>query len=116
MPTPDGTGPYASSTGQELISIERARQLHEKAITVQRDDATHRAGALAHHGACYEEHGADLEPPPEWPADLEWHPQPNDVAALVRAGALYQAEIDRLHHRLRKIISRIDQAGTHNPP
>ena len=30
MPTPDGTGPYASSTGQELISIERARQLHEK--------------------------------------------------------------------------------------
>jgi hypothetical protein len=114
MPTPDGTGAYASCTGQELISIERARQLHEKAITVQRDDATHRAGSLAHHGACYEKHGADPEPPAEWPGDLEWHPQHNDVAALVRAGALYQAEIDRLQHRLRKIISRIDQAARHN--
>ncbi len=90
MPTPDGTGPYASSTGQELISIERARQLHEKAITVQRDDAIHRVGALAHHAACYEEHGADPQPPPEWPGDdLEWRQQRNDVAALVRAGALY---------------------------
>ena len=109
MPTPDGTGPYASSTGQELISIERARQLYDKAITVQRDDATHRAGALAHHAACYEEYGADTQPPPEWPGDLEWHPQRNDIAALVRAGALYQAEIDCLQHRLRRIIVRIDQ-------
>jgi hypothetical protein len=73
MPTPDGTGPYASSTGQELISIEHARQLHEKAITVHCDDATHRLGALAHHAACYEEHGAHPQPPPEWPGDLEWH-------------------------------------------
>jgi hypothetical protein len=109
MPTPDGTGPYASSTGQELISIERARQLHDKAITVQRDDATHRAGALAHYAAFYEEHGADPQQPVEWPGDLEWHPQRSDVAALVRAGALYQAEIDRLQHRLRRIIFRIDQ-------
>jgi hypothetical protein len=109
MPTPDGTGPYATSTGQELISIERARQLHQKGITVQRDDATHRAGALAHHAACYEEYGADSQPPPDWPDDLDWRPQRNDVAALVRAGALYQAEIDRLQHRLRRIIFRIDQ-------
>jgi hypothetical protein len=107
MPTPDGTGAYAASTGQELISIERARQL--LAITVQRDDAVHVVGALAQYAACYEEHGADSQPPPEWPSDLEWRPQRNDVAALVRAGALYQAEIDRLQHRLRKIILRIDQ-------
>lgn len=115
MPTPDGTGPYASSTGQELISIERARQLQEKTITVQRDDATHRVGALARHAACYEEHGADPEPPADWPGDLDWHRQPNDVAALVRAGALYQAEIDRLQHRLRAIIVRIDQARSYKP-
>jgi len=119
MPTPDGTGPHASSTGQELISIERARQLHQKGITVQRDDATHRVGALAHHAACYEECGADPQPPPEWPGDdLEWHPQRNDVAALVRAGALYQAEIDRLQHRLQRVIFRIDeklQASTSAP-
>jgi hypothetical protein len=35
------------------------------------------------------------------------------MAALVRAGALYQAEIDRLQHRLRKVIARIDQAHRH---
>jgi hypothetical protein len=108
MPTPDGTGPHASCTGQELVSIERARQLHEKAITVQRDDATHRPGNLALSAACYEHHGTEPQPPPEWPERLEWDPQRNDVAALVRAGALYQAEIDRLQHRLDRVIARID--------
>ncbi len=110
MPTPDGTGPHASSTAEELVSIERARQLHEKAITVQRDDASHRVGQLAQRAACYEEHGTEPDPPPEWPADYGWRPQPNTVAALVRAGALYQAEIDRLQHRLQQVIARIDRA------
>ncbi len=110
MPTPDGTGPHASSTGRELVSIERARQLHEKEFTVQRDDASHRVGELARRAACYEEHGTEPQPPPEWPSEFEWRPQRNHVAALVRAGALYQAEIDRLQHRLRHVIARIDQA------
>jgi len=108
MPSPDGTGPHVSCTGQELVSIERARQLQEKAITVQRDDATHGIGALALAAASYEKHGTESQPPPGWPRDLAWDPQPNDVAALVRAGALYQAEIDRLHHRLQRVIARID--------
>jgi hypothetical protein len=109
MPTPDGTGPHASSTAEELVSIERARQLHEKAISVQRDDASHVVGQLAQRAACYEEHGTEPDPPPGWPAGFEWRPQRNDVAALVRAGALYQAEIDRLQHRLRRVIARIEQ-------
>jgi len=108
MPTPDGTGPHAACTGQELVSIERARQLHEKAITVQRDDASHRLGTLAQCAACYQEHGTEPDPPPGWPPHLEWDPQRNPVAALVRAGALYQAEIDRLQHRLHQVIARID--------
>lgn len=108
MPTPDGTGPDAPSRGQELISIERARQL--RAIPVQRDDDVHRAGSLAHLAAGYEEHGTELEPPADWAAGLDWKPQPSDIAALVRAGALYQAEIDRLQHRLRHVIARIDDA------
>ena len=109
MPTPDGTGPHAAATGQELVSIERARQMHEKAITVQRDDARHRLGALARCAASYEQHGTELEPPAGWPDNMEWDPQPSPVAALVRAGALYQAEIDRLQHRLEQVIARIDQ-------
>lgn len=108
MPTSDGTGPHAPSKGQELISIERARQL--RAIPVQRDDDLHRAGTLAHCAAGYEEHGTEPEPPADWAAGLDWKPQPNDIAALVRAGALYQAEIDRLQHRLRHVIARIDEA------
>ncbi|MDT0263001.1 hypothetical protein [Jatrophihabitans lederbergiae] len=108
MPTPDGTGPHAASTGQELISIERARQL--RAIPVQRDDDTHRAGTLAQLAAGYEEHGTERQPPADWPGGVTWQPQPNDIAALVRAGALYQAEIDRLQHRLRHVIARIDEA------
>jgi hypothetical protein len=110
MPTPEGAGPHASSTGQELVSIERARQLQEKAITVQRDDAVHRLGALAEAATCYEEHGTELNPPPQWPDSLEWDPQPSHIAGMVRAGALYQAEIDRLQHRLQQVIHRIDHA------
>ncbi|HEY3712929.1 MAG TPA: hypothetical protein VGL39_00280 [Jatrophihabitantaceae bacterium] len=107
MPTPDGTGPHAESTGQELVSIERARQLHE--FPVQRDDSNHHVGQLAQRAASYEEHGTEQEPPAEWPDEVEWRPQRNEVAALVRAGALYQAEIDRLQHRLRQVIARIDR-------
>jgi hypothetical protein len=114
MPTPDGTGPHATSTAEELVSIERARQLYDKAITVQRDDATHPVGHLAQRAACYEEYGTEPEPPPEWPAEFEWRPQRNHVAALVRAGALYQAEIDRLQHRLHRVIARIDRARRHS--
>jgi uncharacterized coiled-coil protein SlyX len=95
------------------VSIERARQLHEKAITVQRDDVRHGVGKLAQAAACYEEHGTEPHPPPDWPGELEWDPQHNHVAALVRAGALYQAEIDRLQHRLQRVIARIDQARRH---
>src|SRR5919201_1986566 len=113
MPTPDGTGPHSSSTAEELISIERARQLHEKAISVQRDDASHLVGQLAQRAACYEEHGTDPDPPSGWPADFEWRPQRNRVAALVRAGALYQAEIDRLQHRLQRVIAQIERARHH---
>ena len=109
MPSPDGTGPHAACTGQELVSIERTRQLHEKRITVQRDDATHGIGALAQAAVFYEIYGTEDEPPQGWPPRLRWDPQPNDVAALVRAGALYQAEIDRLEHRLRRVIDRIDR-------
>jgi hypothetical protein len=109
MPTPDGTGPYAAATGQELVSIERARQMHEKAITVERDDASHGLGDLSQCAACYERHGTETEPPAGWPESVEWDPQRNLIAALVRAGALYQAEIDRLQHRLEQVIARIDQ-------
>jgi hypothetical protein len=108
MPTPDGTGPHTTCSSQELISIERARQLHEKDLTVQHDDARHGVGALARCADCYEQHGTDPEPPLGWPAEMAWDPQHNDVAALVRAGALYQAEIDRLQHRLQRVIARID--------
>jgi hypothetical protein len=112
MPTPDGTGPHAASTGQELVSIERARQLHQ--YTVQRDDASHQVGQLAQRAASYEEHGTEPVPPAEWPGEFEWRPQRNHVAALVRAGALYQAEIDRLQHRLHRVIARIDRARRHS--
>jgi hypothetical protein len=110
MPTPDGTGPHASCTADELVSIERARQLHEKSHTVQGDEARHEVGQLAQRAACYEEHGTDPQPPPGWPGEFVWRPQRNQVSALVRAGALYQAEIDRLQHRLEKVIARIERA------
>jgi len=68
---------------------------------------------LAQAAACYEQRGTESQPPPTWPAELVWDAQRNPVAALVRAGALYQAEIDRLQHRLQQVIARIDRAREH---
>src|SRR5688572_22018623 len=113
--------------GVELIAAERKRQVSEEGWTAEHDD-THGSGEMAIAAACYaagprrthvrrmlnsargmEDAGYSYdysEAKPEqisWPWDGEWHkPGKDRMRALVKAGALIAAEIDRLQRAKRK--------------
>lgn len=83
-------------SGIELIAAERKRQIDQEGWTPEHDDA-HTDGALAHAAAVYASDRVDISDVWPWPDE-----QPkikDEVANLVRAGALIAAEIDRLQRR-----------------
>lgn len=88
-------------SGAELITAERQRQITEEGWTPQHD-LRHSRGQLARAAFCYallpQIRPDNGEPPDSWPWDLQyWKPTPDDhVRELVKAGALYRAEADRL--------------------
>lgn len=100
------------TTGIELISKERERQINKEGWTKEHD-AEHCFGELANAAACYAmtdfyknrdmvsiwcEDGTTRRVPVMWSWDGQWwKPTPNDrIKELVKAGALIAAEIDRL--------------------
>lgn len=87
-----------TKTGAQLIADERKRQIEKEGWTSEHDDA-HKLGELEDAAACYRYHGEELKPPYAWPWDAEWwKPTPGEpIRALIKAGALYQAELDRMY-------------------
>lgn len=90
------------STGVDLISMERQRQVKVEKWTDEHDDQ-HTGGDLALAAACYatpagERHLARDHVPAKWPwPSNAWKPSPtNRIRELVKAGALIAAEIDRI--------------------
>lgn len=103
------------STGAELITVERHRQVSVEGYTPEHD-AEHVTGEFVSAAIAYAEHAmctyapanrqaapATHEPPafPYWPwAPEYWKPSPftpeGTIRDLVKAGALIAAEIDRL--------------------
>ena len=93
--------------GVGLIAIERARQIEEEGWSTDRDDG-HTHGELAAAGARYaleaisegdRSFGDDLHED-LWPWEDEWwKPNGDPVCALIKAGALIAAEIDRIQRR-----------------
>ncbi len=89
-------------SGAGLIAGERARQVSSEGWTPAHDDA-HRTGELLDAGLSYGYaainvgHPAMARPPKEWPWTEEWwKPSEDPVRNLVKAGALFAAEIDRV--------------------
>jgi hypothetical protein len=95
-------------SGVELIAAERQRQVEREGWTPEHDD-THDDGELARAAACYADPHGFHDPlgapggwlgkriPARWPWDWSyWKPGATRVRALVKAGALIAAEIDRL--------------------
>lgn len=81
--------------GAELIAQERQRQIDGEGWTPEHD-ATHRSGQLARAGAAYALHVTRGDGKQFWPFSDGWKPSPDPIRALVKAGALIAAEIDRL--------------------
>lgn len=93
------------TTGIQLISEERKRQIEVEGWTPEHD-SKHNTGDLAHASAAYAlaelyrrstKEGFD-NTPDSWPFSKEWwKPSPeNRIKELQKAGALIAAEIDRL--------------------
>lgn len=92
-------------TGAELIAQERQRQVEKEGYS-KKHDKQHKDGELMKAALCYFMTPL-LEPrernglyPNEWPWEKDaWKPCPNDrVRELVKAGALFQAQIERNKH------------------
>lgn len=88
--------------GIESIAAERRRQIEVEGWTPEHDDQ-HQSGELAEAAACYARAASDPEGltpfeclPTFWPWGREWYKPGNPRRALVKAGALIAAEIDRL--------------------
>jgi len=100
------------NSGKELIARERERQKSKEGWSKAHDDE-HYSGELALAGDCYRSiyAGYSDDPPARWPWDAEWwKPTSGDeVQRLVKSGALYQAEIDRLTRLRRKVEGDIDR-------
>lgn len=88
--------------GREQIEYERRRQTTDEGWSIEHDDE-HVYGELYAAGLHYLVHGmstlvgADARPAePPWPFGPEWWKPQTPIRDLVRAGALFLAEVDRL--------------------
>lgn len=106
---------------RKLIREERNRQITSEGWTREHDDLDHDDGSLAWAGTCYllnamgrcviGSNGAPLG----WPWDIKsWKPK-DPVRDLVRAGALYTAEKERLHRLPGSHELKYMRSGRMNP-
>ena len=105
------------------VLLERHRQVTEEGWVDQHDDQYQTGelvmagGAYALFSGTYPEPGS---PPPGWPWDRSWwKPGPNKRRDLVKAAALFIAEIERmdradLNHETRLNKNQNDHGGTHD--
>jgi len=110
-------------TGIELIDAEFIRQTTEEGYTTGHDDA-HDKSELCRAADCYAmepwqrdqpgvsytQGGVGNTHPKAWPWSRDsWKPVPKDrKRELVKAGALYKAEIERLQRKVDLIAHEID--------
>lgn len=91
-------------TGLDLIAKERKRQIEKEDFTIEHDDG-HYNGELNQAGRAYFYNNHKL-----WPWDLEYFKAfGSQKRNCEKAGALIQAEIDRLERFKLKIANEIDE-------
>lgn len=98
-------------TGIELIAKERQRQIDVEVWTPEGDDDRYRTNEMEHAAIAYENNDREQWPwPEEW-----WKPTPGDpIRQLVKSGALFEAEANRLNRRLihfptQEVLSNYDR-------
>jgi hypothetical protein len=102
-------------TGYDLIQAERDRQVAAEGYDRAHDDA-HEDGEIGQAARCYHmlATGPATHCPSDWPWSwVSWKPK-GRRSNLIRAGALYQAEKDRIQRRLQEIIDELDATEADN--
>lgn len=96
----------SATTGIDLIAVERKRQIEAEGWTAEHDDE-HAPDALVHAARWYEfvgrvPLGRRTSPSlPSWPWETGWwKPSSDPIRNLVKAGALWQAEADRVERAM----------------
>ena len=116
-----------NAVGLVMIEVERERQKHVEGWTPEHDEE-HDDGDLARAAHCYRIIGngslghnlpdadqSDAGMPQGWPWAKQWWKPKTRLRNLVRAGALYQAEIDRLARQIAQTAEEIDALLEHEP-
>lgn len=93
-------------SGIELIAEERKRQVEVEGWDESHDD-NHDEGQLAIAAGCYMNGH-----PYGWPWEIKWWKQSTPLRNKIKAGALYQAEIDRLIRLRDKCAAAIDRINS----
>lgn len=116
----DTESPRPALDGNALLMEERWRQKTEEGWTTEHDEG-HDSGDLARAADCYRRIGngslgystpqadqSEASVPQGWPWARQWWKPKTRLRNLVRAGALYQAEIDRLCRQRQQVAEEID--------
>lgn len=90
------------ATAVAEIAAERRRQVEVEGWAPEHDDA-YSNGEMARAAYCYQVG----RPLPWWPWAWCWWKPAGPRRNLVKAGALYQAEIDRLQRRVDQVVEQI---------
>lgn len=98
-------------SGIEIIDAERKRQVEEEGWSYEHDDG-HDHNQLVDAGDAYlrfSKAGRDQEVPRFWPWDSSWwKPSSDEVRNLGKAGALYQAELERITRNRIKDLGSVE--------
>lgn len=106
-----------NGTGGRRIQAERIRQIQEEGWSLEHDD-DHAFGDLAWAGNLYSLNSvrADTPVPDSWPWKKQsWKPTDDRVRNLEKAGALVQAEIDKLIRLRHDIADEINELLAEGP-
>lgn len=114
-------------TGIQMIKAERRRQITKEKWTAKHDDARHADGSLLEAAACYERCARFQEAcgrfpmeatdafkfePIGWPWEARWFKLGGSaIRTYVKAGALFQAEIDRITRLYRNQMQKHSHDG-----
>jgi hypothetical protein len=106
------------TTAHDLITAERRRQIEDEGWTPAHDDE-HRGFHLGRAADCYRRNAlGDALPrtaegvPTQWPWADEWWKPCDPVRDLTKAGALYEAEIERLTRLRDECAAAIERSLT----
>jgi hypothetical protein len=110
----DAVGEHNQMSVIDEIAAERRRQIEAEGWTLEHDDE-HLYGELAAAAECYFQDGDWPDAPLHWPWEDEFWKAKDKRRNLIRSGALFVAEKERIDRRLKQVITEIERVDREEP-